>query len=410
MLGTLLGHNMYTEIKGQNVPIRIWAPVDEVEAGALAQLKNVAALPWVIHHVVALPDVHFGKGATIGSVIVMQGAVSPSAVGVDLGCGVLAARTNLKADHLPDSLRDTRLQIERDVPTGFNEHQDASLITGCRLPSDLRMAVNEHLREFSTLSMGKDRRMEDKAWKQVGTLGGGNHFIEMLLDKEQRVWIVLHSGSRYTGNKLAEYHTDQAMKLPHNADLPDRTLSALLVGSDAFRSYWSDLIWAQRYAELNRSAILELVLLGLRRQFHALAVEEVIACHHNYAQTENEWGPLSIVTRKGAISAKAGEMGVIPGSMGGATHIVRGLGSENSFRSAAHGAGRRMSRGEAKRTFSKDDVETQTAGVECRKDRGIVDEVPGAYKDITKVMEQQRDLVESVAELKGIMVIKDSKE
>jgi tRNA-splicing ligase RtcB (3'-phosphate/5'-hydroxy nucleic acid ligase) len=396
------------EIKG-NVPVKLWLPVEEAESGALTQLRNVANLPWTFHHVAAMPDCHFGKGATIGSVIAMKGAVAPSAVGVDIGCGMSAARTNLTAADLPDSLAEVRHQIERDVPTGYNEHKE-SPGEGVRIASDLRERVRLHLEGFKTLTRVPGKDLEKHAWQQIGTLGGGNHFIEMCLDTEQRIWIVLHSGSRYTGNKLAEAHINHAMALDHNKGLPDRALSVFLAGTAEYTAYWHDLQWAQVYAALNRDVMLDLIYGGLRRKFfRTLAFEEVIRCHHNYAEVEEHFGEQVVVTRKGAIRAGVGQMGVIPGSMGGKSFIVRGRGEAEAYSSAAHGAGRRMSRGEARRTFNADDVAAQTVGVECRKDKGVVDEIPSAYKDIDVVMSHQADLVETVTTLKGILVVKDSK-
>jgi tRNA-splicing ligase RtcB len=399
----------YIEIPGGNVPIKIWLPLEDIEEHSLAQLRNVAALPWTAFHVAAMPDCHAGKGATVGSVIAMRGAVAPSAVGVDLGCGVLAARTNITASGLPDNLKEVRHQIERDIPSGFNEHDD-EVASNLRLPVETREAVRSLLDDFSSLALGRDQRMQNKAWKQIGTLGGGNHFIEMAVDDQQRVWVTLHSGSRYLGNKLAEYHIDEAMRLPHNKDLPDRTLAVLIEGTPQFDAYWHDLQWAQRYAWLNRDAMLELIFHGMRRRFFRdLVIDEVIRCHHNFASIESHFGEKLVVTRKGAIIASDGERGVIPGSMGGKTYIVAGLGNPDSFNSAAHGAGRRMSRGEAKRTFNAEDVRQQTEGVECRKDKGVVDEIPSAYKDIEVVMANQVDLVRPTITLKGVLVVKDSK-
>lgn len=382
-------------IKGKNVDVHLWANANEVESAALDQLRNIAALPWVFHHVAAMPDVHYGKGATVGSVIAMKGAVSPAAVGVDIGCGMGAVKTNLTASDLPDSLRAVRLDIERAVPVGFSMHDE---------PVDSR-AGDALWKEFPTLT-GEVQGLFRKATTQLGTLGGGNHFIELCLDGDQRVWIMLHSGSRNIGKELAEIHIARARKLAHNRDLPDRDLAVFLAGTEEMRAYRHDLFWAQRYAKANREAMLDLALGALRGHFPRLATEEAIFCHHNYVAEEVHYGQDVLVTRKGAIRAGQGELGIIPGSMGTRSYIVRGLGSAESFESASHGAGRKMSRGQAKKRFTVKDLAKQTEGVECRKDGGVIDEIPGAYKRIERVMEHQQDLVEVVAELKQVLCVK----
>jgi len=384
-----------SQIKGKNVDIRLWTRAHEVEAVALDQLRNISALPWVFHHVAAMPDVHFGKGATVGSVIAMKDAVAPAAVGVDIGCGMGAVQTNLTASDLPDSLRQIRLDIERVMPVGFAQH-DTPVETAAGI---------ELWGEFPTLT-DKVQGLFKKAQAQIGTLGGGNHFFELCLDTEQRVWIMLHSGSRNIGKELAEIHIGKAKKLAHNRDLPDRELAVFLAGTKEMAEYRRDLFWAQRYARVNREVMLELALGALRRHFPALETGEAIFCHHNYVAEEVHYGQEVLVTRKGAIRAGLGEMGIIPGSMGTRSYIVRGLGNAEAFESASHGAGRRMSRGEAKRRFSVKDLARQTEGIECRKDSGVIDEIPSAYKPIERVMEDQRDLVEIVAELRQVLCIK----
>jgi tRNA-splicing ligase RtcB len=383
------------QIKGQKVDIRLWTRAHEVEAVALDQLRNISALPWVFHHVAAMPDVHYGKGATVGSVIAMKGAVSPAAVGVDIGCGMGAVQTNLTASDLPESLRQVRFDIEAVIPVGFAAHNHP-------VPSPAATAL---LQEFSGLT-SEVQKLAGKARCQLGTLGGGNHFFELCLDTDQKVWIMLHSGSRNIGKELAEIHMAKARKLTHNRDLPDRDLAVFLAGTKEMDAYRRDLFWAQRYARINREVMLDLALGALKKHFPQLTTGQAIFCHHNYVAEEVHYGEEVLVTRKGAIRAGLGELGIIPGSMGTRSYIVRGLGNAESFESASHGAGRKMSRGEAKRRFSVKDLIKQTEGVECRKDGGVIDEIPGAYKSIQRVMEDQAELVEIVTELKQVMCIK----
>ena len=387
-------------LRGQTVDVRLWTPVDEVESQALTQLRNIASLPWVAH-VAVMPDVHFGKGATVGSVIGMRGAVSPAAVGVDIGCGMGAVRTSLVASDLPESLRGLRDDLEDAIPVGFDSHD--ALVK----PQDPRLKgeVNDLLGGFDDLDPAvKD--LGGRAAKQLGTLGGGNHFIELCVDTEQRVWLMLHSGSRNIGKSLAEVHMARAKKLKHNRALADPDLAVFLAGTEEMAAYRHDLDWAQRYAMINRRLMFDLYMQVMRRRFPQVHFEDPVLCHHNYVAEETHHGEALLVTRKGAISARAGQLGVIPGSMGTRSYVVRGLGNAESLHSASHGAGRKMSRGEAKRQFSVKDLAEQTTGVECRKDGGVLDEIPGAYKPIEQVMEYQKDLVEIVAELRQVLCIK----
>jgi tRNA-splicing ligase RtcB len=382
-------------IQGRKVDILAWTDPGGIEGVALDQLKNISSLPWVFHHVAAMPDVHYGKGATVGSVIAMKGAVSPAAVGVDIGCGMAAVRTSLSAQDLPDSLHGLRSELERAIPVGFHQHRDP-----IDRPDDKRF-----WEEFHQLAPAvKD--LFDKARKQLGTLGGGNHFIELCLDTDERVWMMLHSGSRNIGKSLAEIHIGRAKKLAHNQDLPDRDLAVFLAGTREMEEYRRDLFWAQRYAMKNREAMLDLYGAVLRRFRPEVQFGEAVLCHHNYVAEETHFGQEVLVTRKGAIRAGKGDLGIIPGSMGTRSYIVRGLGNPASFESASHGAGRRMSRGEAKRRFTVRDLQEQTKGVECRKDGGVLDEIPSAYKPIEQVMENQKDLVEIVAELRQVLCVK----
>ncbi|MCR4313937.1 MAG: RtcB family protein [Candidatus Uhrbacteria bacterium] len=386
---------------GGNVPAYLWSDLQDVEAAALAQLGNISRLPLVVHLAV-MPDVHFGKGATVGSVIAMRGAVSPAAVGVDIGCGMGAMRTNLTAEDLPESLRDLRLQIEAAIPVGFasNEQTVFDFVSASTCAQATRL-----MGCFSDLTTKvADRR--DRAAKQIGTLGGGNHFIELCLDEEGRVWLMLHSGSRNIGKELAEFHIGVAKKLAHNAELPDPDLAVFLAKTPEMAAYRHDLFWAQTYAMINRTVMLERYMAIMRKCFPRVEFEAPVMCHHNYVAEEYHFGEELIVTRKGAIRAGAGEMGIIPGSMGTRSYIVQGLGHPDSLCSASHGAGRRMSRGQAKKNFNAADLARQTAGVECRKDIGVLDEIPSAYKDIEQVMANQRDLVQVVATLKQILCVK----
>ncbi len=384
-----------SELKGKNVPVKLWTKLEDVESEALTQLKNIASLPWVFRHIAVMPDVHFGIGATVGSVIAMKDAISPAAVGVDIGCGMGAIRTNLKADALPDSLTEIRNKIEQKIPVGFNEHKQPKV----------QSRTNSLFAEFRSLHP-KVMDLESKAVYQCGTLGGGNHFIELCLDTENTVWMMLHSGSRNIGKTLAEIHISTAKKLTHNTHLPDRDLAVFLANTPEMEAYRRDLFWAQRYALLNRQTMFEIYKTILKGFFPDIKFEEPILCHHNYVSEETHFGEDVIVTRKGAISAREGEWGIIPGSMGTKSYIVRGLGNPESFHSASHGAGRRMSRTQAKKNYTLKDLEAQTSGVECRKDGGVLDEIPAAYKNIDEVIENQKDLVKVEYELKQILCVK----
>ena len=389
-------------IKGANVPIKIWAPVREVESQALDQLKRVAGLPWVAHHVAVMPDVHVGKGATVGSVVAMRGAVAPTAVGVDIGCGMAAVRTSIAAERLPDSLKKVRLAIEDAIPVGFSAHgQPAWRAVGGAVADE----ADALMRRFPELDP-KVQALTAKAARQLGTLGGGNHFIELCVDTADQVWLMLHSGSRNVGKELAEVHMARARKLQHNQALVDRDLAVFLAGTPEMDAYRRDLYWAQEYARINREIMLGLYQEVLRGFWPGITFADAVACHHNYVAEEVHYGESLFVTRKGAIRAGAGELGIIPGSMGTKSYIVRGRGNPEAFESASHGAGRRMSRGKAKSKYTIDDLREQTAGVECRKDSGVIDEIPAAYKPIDRVMEQQADLVEIVAELKQVLCVK----
>ena len=387
----------------------MWAHPHDIEPAALDQLRNISRLPWV-DRVRVMPDVHLGKGATVGSVIAMRDAVSPSAVGVDIGCGMAAVRTSLTLDDLPDDLHGLRVAIEGAVPVGYRGNDgEAAVLRG---DVRLRGRFDALFGRFDDLRAPRIADRRSRALSQCGSLGGGNHFIELCAaEGDERLWLTLHSGSRNIGKELAERHIATAKTLEHNLGLPDRDLAVFLAGTSEMDGYLNDLWWAQDYAMLSRTLMLATVQ-GVfaqwmtQRHAGAVAFEEPILCHHNYVARESYDDVELIVTRKGAIRAARGDLGLIPGSMGTGSYVVRGLGNEASLNSASHGAGRRMSRTRAKRMFSTEDLAAQTAGVECRKDAGVVDEIPGAYKDIDQVIAAQVDLVEVVARLQTLLCVK----
>jgi len=394
----------YTEVPGVRVPIRMWADPSTVEDVAMQQLRNVSSLPW-IKGLAVMPDVHYGKGATVGSVIAMQGAVCPAAVGVDIGCGMSAVRTSLRASDLPGDLSRLRSRIEQAIPVGRGLHSDP--VDPGSFHGMPTSGWDDFWSRFEGLAQAVHFR-EQRAAQQMGTLGSGNHFVEVCLDTDDGVWLMLHSGSRNIGKELAEHHIGEAQKLPHNQGLVDRDLAVFIAGTPQMAAYRNDLFWAQEYAKYNRALMMALLQDVVRKEFKKAKVtfDQVISCHHNYVAEERYEGMDLLVTRKGAIRAGGGDYGIIPGSMGTGSYIVRGLGNTAAFNSASHGAGRRMSRNAAKKRFTTRDLEDQTRGVECRKDSGVVDEIPGAYKPIEKVIDQQRDLVEVVAKLKQVVCVK----
>jgi len=392
---------------------RMWTRGVPVEDAARAQIANVASLPILGGPVAIMPDVHPGKGATVGSVIPTVGAIIPAAVGVDIGCGMVALQTTLNATDLPESLARIRSRIERDVPVGFDAHPSPVLETGDSARTGaLRERMKDLHRRYRTLAAVQELGRFDHArvWNQLGTLGGGNHFIELCLDEGDRVWVMLHSGSRNIGNRIGEAAIATARRLAERDDvhLPARDLAWLTEGSAEFDRYVEGLRFAQDYAALNRDVMVDVVLSALARFFPTeVAVHEAaVNCHHNYAAVEEHHGRSLWITRKGAVSAREGELGIIPGSMGARSFIVRGKGNAASYHSCSHGAGRRMSRNEARRTYTSADLASQTAGVECRKDDRVVDELPAAYKDIDAVMAAQSDLVDVVHTLKQVLCVK----
>lgn len=380
-------------------PVLSWANHD-LGHEETQMAKNVASLPFVFKHVALMPDVHLGKGALVGSVLATKDAVIPAAVGVDIGCGMAAIKTPFSAEQLEGKLKKIRLDIEAAIPLGFNQNKevekDASNWQGWTHFKDLHRGVQD---------------VQGKAMKQLGSLGGGNHFIELCLDTEDSVWLMLHSGSRNIGNRLAQCHISTAKELAKLAEnrLPDPDLAYFIAGTPEFAAYWRDLQWAQNYARYNRDVmmarfkrIVEKYLAGGKPIKPLLEVN----CHHNYAEKEVHFGEDVYVTRKGAVRAREEDYGIIPGSMGAKSFIVKGKGNHASYCSCSHGAGRLMSRKKAKKQFSLDDLVTQTQGVECRKDGGVLDEIPGAYKPIDEVMNNQADLVEVVATLKQVVCVK----
>lgn len=386
------------------VPVKIYT--DEVDSEAFQQLYNLAQLPFIHSHIAVMPDVHVGKGATVGSVIPTRGAIIPAAVGVDIGCGMNALRLSIKAHELPDNLRSLRLFIEEAIPVGFNMHKQdrAKQSTVTALAVGLHNILAKH-KKINTM-----QKKSYQTWvRQLGTLGGGNHFIELCLDENEDVWVMLHSGSRGIGNVIGEYFIQLAKKDmgQHIINLPDKDLAYFSEGAAYYDDYLEAVGWAQDYAQANRREMMNLICEALRKKLPKFGItKEAINCHHNYVARESHFGESIWVTRKGAIRAGAGELGIIPGSMGVKSYIVRGKGNPQSFCSCSHGAGRVMSRGKAKQLFTSNDVDVQTRGVDCRKDSGVIDEIPAAYKDIDQVMEHQSDLVEVVHTLKQVLCIK----
>jgi tRNA-splicing ligase RtcB len=391
--------------------VKLWARHVKVEEQARQQLLNVTTLPFIHSHVAAMPDVHWGMGATVGSVIPTRRAIVPAAVGVDIGCGMCAMRTSLTAADLPDNLKPLRLQIEGAVPHGRARRGKDHGAWSSGIPNPVGRAWRGLEHDFGELVDKYPHLGRTNNVKHLGTLGTGNHFIEICLDEEQRVWVMLHSGSRGVGNAIGRTFIDKAQKQARkgNITLVDENLAYLDEGTELFDHYWGALSWAQDYARLNRSLMLDRVLDTLRKSKELPGFKTdktAINCHHNYSVVEHHFGEDVYVTRKGAIRAGLGELGIIPGSMGAKSFIVRGKGNPDSFESCSHGAGRAMSRGRAKHMISLDDHIAATKGVECRKDKDVLDESPAAYKSIEDVMRSQDDLVETVHTLKQVICVK----
>lgn len=389
-------------ISDTKVPVKIWT--DEVEPEAEVQLRNIANMPFIYKHVAVMPDVHLGKGATVGSVIATNNAIMPCAVGVDIGCGMSAVKLPVKAEVFKEkdsTLRELRSEIEKVIPVGQASNKKFSNSIGSKFNS------------LGNLHADLESKLLQRAVHQVGTLGGGNHFIEICEDTEGGSWAMLHSGSRNIGNMVARFHIEKAKGLMKQMfiNLPDPDLSYLVQGQVEFEHYINDLMWCQKYAKQNRDEMMDRTLNILIKHFGwktapMFLKRDMIDCHHNYTSIENHFGKNVFVTRKGAVRAREGDLGIIPGSMGAKSFIVEGLGNPQSFCSCSHGAGRKFSRGEAKRRFTVEDLKAQTEGVECRKDEGVIDEIPNAYKDIEEVMVNQSDLVKVKYQLKQMLCVK----
>jgi tRNA-splicing ligase RtcB (3'-phosphate/5'-hydroxy nucleic acid ligase) len=398
-------------IQGERTHIKAWTRGVPLEDSALAQLKNVAALPFIHSHVAVMPDVHWGCGATVGSVIPTLGAIIPAAVGVDIGCGMMAVRTSLRAEHLPDDLSAVRSEIEAAVPHGRTDNgrrNDVGAWAG-EPPAAAQARWSELEPGYQAVVDKHPKAAHARGLGHLGTLGTGNHFIELCLDEEGRVWVMLHSGSRGVGNKFGSYFIERAKREMERwfIHLPDKDLAYFPEGSEGFIDYIRAVSWAQKYALANREVMMEAVLGVLRARWPDLGVAEMaVNCHHNYVRKERHFGKDVFVTRKGAVRAGKDELGIIPGSMGAKSFIVRGKGNRDSFETCSHGAGRAMSRAEAKRRFTVADHVQATEGVECRKDAEVIDETPMAYKDIDAVMAAQADLVDVVHTLRQVVCVK----
>lgn len=395
---------MFRVISDTPVPIKIWASDMEMEAEK--QVRNMATLPFIHSHVAVMADAHAGKGSTVGTVIATKGAIIPAAVGVDIGCGMCAVKLPFKINQFKD-LPNLRHSIERSVPVGRHGNKDIS----SRVKDFFDKAGTPRAAQFDHQDkLGKAR-------EQCGSLGGGNHFIELCQDQNDDAWIVLHSGSRNIGKELADIHIHEAQGLmkKYFINLPDPDLAYLSQQTPEFDNYIHDLHWAQNYAKMNREEMMTKIIEQINRHLNPNWLADYmpskysdlrVDCHHNYTQMENHYGANIWVTRKGAVSAREGELGIIPGSMGAKSFIVRGRGNVESFMSCSHGAGRKMSRTKARASYTEADLIAQTRGVECRKDKDVIDEIPAAYKDIDQVMADQVDLVEPVFTLKQVLCVK----
>ncbi|MEZ4300435.1 MAG: RtcB family protein [Polyangiaceae bacterium] len=390
---------------GQGAVVKAWTEGVPFDDKTEAQLLAVASMPFIHRWVAAMPDAHLGKGATVGSVIATSGAIIPAAVGVDIGCGMMAARTSLTTSALPDSLSALRSRMERAIPHGRGSFGDD-------LPEHVERAWSGLADQFAVLEDKHGAKIKgDHAAKQIGTLGGGNHFVELCADEEERVWIMLHSGSRGVGNRIGAYFIERAKEEMRRffITLPDTNLAYLAEGTEGFDEYVEAVSWAQDYARANREAMMEAALSALSTSGELPPFDArgfVVSCHHNYVAREHHYGKDVLVTRKGAVRARKGDYGIVPGSMGAKSYIVRGLGNPESFDSCSHGAGRKMSRTEARKRYTLADHAEATAHVECRKDEGVIDETPMAYKPIDDVMRAQKDLVEIVHTLRPLLCIK----
>jgi tRNA-splicing ligase RtcB len=399
-------------VTGQ-VPVKRWTRGVPVDESALRQLGNAARMPFIHKWIAVMPDVHFGIGATIGSVIPTRGAIIPAAVGVDIGCGMMAVQTSLTASELPDNLAPVRAAIERAVPHGRTAGRGRTRDRGSwgKTPSRVNTAWSALQAPFEALAARHPKLAKSNNVTHLGTLGTGNHFIEVCLDEQERVWVMLHSGSRGVGNRIGSYFIALAREDMRRwfINLPDVNLAYFPEGTEHFEDYVAAVSWAQDFARTNREFMMASVVTAMSqlrdiRPFTTGA--EAVNCHHNYVAREHHYGESVFVTRKGAVRARLGDLGIIPGSMGARSFLVRGKGNPESFCSCSHGAGRAMSRTEAKRRFTVEDHARATAGVECRKDEGVIDETPAAYKSIDAVMAAQADLVEVVHTLRQVVCVK----
>ena len=398
---------MYELLDGGYIPIKAWTKGVEFEHSAKVQLRYTSQLPVVGPHIAVMPDVHLGIGSTVGSVIPTRKALIPAAVGVDIGCGMMATRTTLTSHDLGDSARDIYLAFCKSVPHGSGKNSDVG--NWEETTAEIRDTWGMLMDDTSYHVLAEHKIKTDSGCKQLGTLGGGNHFVELCLDEEDRVWIMLHSGSRGIGNKIGTYFIELAKKEMERLDrhLPNRDLAYLEEGTEHFHDYFKAMLWAQRYAKLNRGLMMRACVNALKRMgLPAHTSDLAVQCHHNFCQMEIHFGEVLYVTRKGAVSAKDGELGIIPGSMGTRSFIVRGKGNPESFESCSHGAGRVMPRGVAKRTITLEQHAEDTKGVICGKDHRVLDESPRAYKDVDAVMAAQSDLVEIVHTLKQVLCVK----
>ncbi len=379
-----------------------WLPADQIEESAMRQIENLSRMPFIFKHVGVMPDCHFGMGATVGSVIPTERAIIPAAVGVDIGCGMIAVKTPLTRDDLPQDLSDIRKAIEQQVPLSAG-HYNRSIKKTARPrieQMEARAAEIGRLDFYDKL---------DKNWrKQLGSLGSGNHFIEVVLDEEDHAWAFLHSGSRGVGNRIATHHIRIAKQLMEKwyIDLPDADLAYLVEDTPEFDDYMADLDWAQEFALLNREEMMERIIRILQYRCGDFEELERIQCHHNFTRREHHFGKNILVSRKGAIEAREDQPGLIPGSMGTRSYVVRGKGNRASFNTAPHGAGRRLSRNKARGSFTMDDFDRDMSGIEVTRSEAFLDELPGAYKDIDVVMEQSADLVEIVHTFRQIVNVK----
>lgn len=403
-------HQVLFEAGGK--PIKMWTNGVPVDDGAKQQLLNTAKMPFIYKHMAVMPDVHLGKGSTIGSVIPTLGAIIPAAVGVDIGCGMMAAKTTLTASDLPDNLHALRCAIEKAVPYGrsANARRERDVGAWHHTPSSVDAAWLTLLPDFTQITNKYPRFKNTNNHNHLGTLGTGNHFIEVCIDESDAVWFMLHSGSRGVGNAIGTFFIELAKEdmRRHFINLPDQDLAYLVEGSEHYNDYVFAVDWAQRFAQMNREVMMQNVIAAARKVISKPfdAAVEAVNCHHNYVQKERHFGQEVLITRKGAVSAQKGQMGIIPGSMGARSYIVRGKGNEEAFCSCSHGAGRVMSRTEAKKRYTLADQIAATDGVECRKDAAVIDEIPMAYKDIDKVMAAQADLVDIMHILKQVVCVK----